>query len=90
LLEDISAETAHAREARAELYLLENALNTVAAPLEIFDGLAPTCARTLNFNLSDPKLREKTALKNPFPAAFSFGKNSCCHMTPGTKCADQS
>ena len=39
LLEDISAETAHAREARAELCLLENALNTVTAPLVIFDGL---------------------------------------------------
>jgi hypothetical protein len=32
----------------------------------------------------------KTALKNPFRAVFSFGKNRCCHMTPGTKCAEQS
>ena len=39
LLEDISAETARAREARVELYLLENALNTVTAPLVVFDGL---------------------------------------------------
>ena len=39
LLEDISAETARAREARVELYLLENALNTVTAPLIVFDGL---------------------------------------------------
>jgi PAS domain-containing protein len=39
LLEDISAETARAREARVELCLLENALNTVTAPLVVFDGL---------------------------------------------------
>jgi PAS domain-containing protein len=39
LLEDISAKTAHARAAHAELCLLENALYTVTAPLVIFDGL---------------------------------------------------
>jgi hypothetical protein len=58
LLEDISAETAHAREARAELCLLENALNRVTAPLVIFDGLG-AYVRSLHFNLFGPKLRKK-------------------------------
>jgi hypothetical protein len=79
LLEDISAETAHAR---AELCLLENALNTVTAPLIIFDGLGAYVRSNSAFQSIWPEIAQKTALKNPFRAAFSFGKNSCCHMTP--------
>jgi len=90
LLEDISAETAHAREAHAELCLLESALNSVTAPLVIFDGLGAYVRSNSAFQSIWPEIAQKTALKNPFRAAFSFGKNRCYHMTSGTKCAERS
>jgi len=59
LLEDISAETAHAREARAELCLLENALNAVTTPHVIFDGLGAYVRSNPAFQSIWPELAHK-------------------------------
>ncbi|MGB2127054.1 PAS domain-containing protein [Planktomarina sp.] len=61
LLEDISAETALAREARAELCLLENALNTVTAPLVIFDGLGAYVRSNSAFQSIWPEIAQKNS-----------------------------
>jgi len=61
LLEDISAETAHACEARAELCLLENALNRVTAPLVIFDGLGAYVRSNSAFQSVWPEIAQKNS-----------------------------
>ena len=61
LLEDISAETALGREARAELYLLESALNTVTAPLVIFDGLGAYVRSNSAFQSIWPEIAQKNS-----------------------------
>ena len=58
LLEDISAETAHAR---AELCLLENALNMVTAPLVIFDGLGAYLRSNSAFKSIWPEIAQKNS-----------------------------
>ena len=90
LLEDISAETAHARETHAELCLLENALNAVTTPHVIFDGLGAYVRSNPAFQSIWPEIARKKLWKNPFRAAFRFGKNGWCQMTLGKKCAQPS
>jgi PAS domain-containing protein len=63
LLEDISAETAHAREARAELCLLENALNAVTTPHVIFDGLGAYVRSNPAFQSIWPELAHKKSVE---------------------------
>ena len=60
LLEDISAETAHAREARSELCLLQNALNAVTAPHVIFDGLGAYVRSNPAFQSIWPEIAQKS------------------------------
>ena len=59
LFEDISAETGHAREAHAELYLLENAINSVTAPLVIFDGLSSYVRSNSAFQSIWPEIAQR-------------------------------
>jgi hypothetical protein len=61
LLEDISVETAHAREAHAELCLLESALNSVAAPLVIFDGLGSYVRSNSAFQFIWPEIAQRNS-----------------------------
>jgi hypothetical protein len=61
LLEDISVETAHAREAHAELCLLESALNSVAVPLVIFDGLGSYVRSNSAFPFIWPEIAQRNS-----------------------------
>ena len=83
-------EDAHARETRAELCLLENALNAVTTPHVIFDGLGAYVRSNPAFQSIWPEIAREKLWKNPFRAAFHFGKNGCCQMTLGKKCAQPS
>jgi hypothetical protein len=63
LLEDISAETAHARETHAELCLLENALNAVTTPHVIFDGLGAYVRSNPAFQSIWPEIARKKTME---------------------------
>ena len=70
LLEDISAETAHARETHAELCLLENALNAVATPHVIFDGLGAYVRSNPAFQSIWPEIARKKTIEKSLSACL--------------------
>jgi PAS domain-containing protein len=90
LLEDISAETAHAREARAELCLLENALNAVTTPHVIFDGLGAYVRSNPAFQSIWPELAHKKSAEKSLSGCLPLWQKQMLPHGAWEKCAQRS
>ncbi|MDB2603753.1 hypothetical protein N9Y59_03830 [Planktomarina temperata] len=90
LLEDISAETEHAREARAELCLLENALNAVTTPHVIFDGLGAYVRSNPAFQSIWPELAHKKSAEKSLSGCLPLWQKQMLPHGAWEKCAQRS